>query len=263
MQKEMSTNLMDRSNYNFAMELSKVEDRERRRFAELLHDDIGQNLVIIKMLCESVINDSHNESKNRNERIYKVISLLNRTIQTARSMTAGLYPAALEDLGLEYAVKWYIESVLDFFGIEIILNVDEKVEEVSNDFKRLMFRIIQESLQNILKHAEASTVDVQCWREAGYVKLTIKDNGKGFSVEKVKNRAGRGIGLMLMKEKTESLMGSFNLRSAPGDGTVIHVELPEKGMELDNTTIVRPEAGSRVKRKVSGRSGSLQSTSSL
>ena len=194
-----------------------MEEKERKRFAEVLHENIGQNLVAIKIAYES------------GENVTEIPFLINETIKATRSVTTDLYPVILDKMGFRAGIDWYVSSLLKPNKIKVSLNIDKIIEVLGEDVKRDIFRIVRECFQNILKYSSASKVDVQFKQYKSCVRLTIKDNGIGFDFkdDETKSTSG-GIGLLLMRELAKTLGGKFNIMSQTGKGTKITIELPDE-----------------------------------
>ncbi len=226
-------NRLNRDLHELVMEMTTVEERERKRFAELLHEDIGQNLVAIKMAYTCCMKKCAPHDDETKEVMRRMIQLLDKTIQSTRNMTTDIYPVNLDDMSLDSAVRWYVKSIMEPYGIKVFLSMDRTVDELPDSSRRALFRIIRECFQNTLKYARANRIDVICRRQNRYLQLIVKDNGVGFHYEGIKIKAGRGFGLMLMREWTRSIQGRFNIHSHPGKGTSVHVEVPLSQKTLD------------------------------
>ncbi len=211
---------------NLSFHLSKEEELSRRRFASVLHDQIGQNLAAIKMRFSGIQDGTLSDWSEVKETASYISPLLDATIRSTRELTSDLYPTILDDLGFKPAVEWYRELVLNTKGTNVLLDIDKSVEDFSSDIKLSLFRIIQEAFQNIRKHALAKKIKVSLGVMDNSVKLSVKDNGVGFNLEKNKARIRKGIGLKLIKERVLSLEGSFKVESTPGKGTELIVEIP-------------------------------------
>lgn len=206
--------LMNEELVRLTMEMTRIEEKEREKLAEWLHEGIGQNLVAIKMAFETGKNTP------------TTLPLINKTIQSTRSLTKELYPTIYDKLGLTEAIEEYIDTILEPRGITASLNIDKAVARLKDDLKRNIFRITRECLQNILKHASASRVNVEIKKDKGHYQIKVKDNGVGFVDEKIKEKSSRGIGLKLMKGWVKSLKGHLNINSQPGKGTEISIAIP-------------------------------------
>lgn len=216
---------MNKELHELAMEMTRVEEKERKKLAEVLHEGIGQNLVAIKIAFES------------GENVSELVPIINTTIQATRSLTTDLYSPILDKSNLINALEWYARSVLKPKDIKVSLDIDQAVDELNDDFKKDVYRIIRECFQNILKHSSASNVKVKIKKVKDCLQIKVKDNGVGFSIKGSKVKSGEGIGLRLMREWVKSLNGRFNIKSQPGKGTEITIELPdEKSKEQKGKT---------------------------
>ena len=174
----------------------------------------------MKITCES------------GENVSELVPLINTTIQSTRSLTTNLYPPILDKSSLINALEWYARSVLKPKDIKVSLDIDQTMDELKDDFKKDVYRIIRECFQNILKHSSASSVKVKIKKVKDCFQIKVKDNGVGFSSKGIKVKSGEGIGLRLMREWVKSLEGRFDLKTEPGKGTEITIELPgEKSKE--------------------------------
>lgn len=209
-----------------ATQLSIEEERTRKRFARVLHEQVGQNLATMKLSFKKILEKSPLDEEKSRETINNVISLLSETMIATRKLTTDLYPSILDDLGFIPAVKWYTETILKPNGIKVSLDINDLVEGLTTEMKLSLFRVIQESFQNIINHASATEVNVELKNLGSILKLSIRDNGTGFDMEKIKEKTGKGIGLMLIKERALSLGGVFSLDSAIEKGTEIVLEVP-------------------------------------
>ena len=204
-------------------EMTNIEDRERRRLSEQLHEGIGQNLSAMKLIIMGAMKQGTGYDISGME---KIVSMIDETIGSTRALTADLYPKILDDMGFENAIKWYANSVMEPNGIVVSVDFGKRVEHLTDEMKRNLFHICRESCQNIMKYASASSVDITCGRDDGMLVLRIKDNGKGFSFDKVQNKSKRGFGLILMREWANAISGEFSISSVPGNGAEVTVKVP-------------------------------------
>jgi signal transduction histidine kinase len=153
-----------------------------------------------------------------------VISLVQGAVEEVRKISMNLRPSILDDLGILVTISWLcreIENIYSQIRIEKQISIQES--EVPNSLKIVIFRLLQEALNNMTKHSQANLVILSLELTDGRIELTIKDNGVGFDVEKVlsEDRARRGLGLASMKERTELSGGSFSIVSKKGEGTTV------------------------------------------
>ncbi len=223
---QKKTELLELNNelHQLITETSRIEDRERKRFSEILHDVIGQNLVLIKMNLERGLEVYPPDDKEGSSAISKAFSLLQDTIETTRSITTELYPSILDSKGLIPTLEWYKENVMENMGININLDIDMSVEKLKEHSKRTIYRLIKECLQNIIKHAEASNVYIACYTDDDMLRLSITDDGVGFDEKETDTK--HGLGLLMMREQAVSLDTELNIHSQAGKGTEVSFTIP-------------------------------------
>jgi len=206
----------------------EAQESERDRISREIHDDLGQLLVTLKMLIQSTMaGDPLHKTRSQNS-YGRIISYLDTIIGKSRSLASSLRPSTLEVLGLSSA----IEVMVNDFRHKKYLQV--KFKHGSLDGIHLkgeginLYRIIQEALTNVVKHAQATKVEIEMKRKLNRLWVTIRDNGKGFSQGKKETamEISRGLGLSTMKERARLLEGEFDIISQPGEGTVITLQLP-------------------------------------
>ncbi len=212
--------------HDLALEVKNVEDRERKRFAGMLHEDIGQNLVAIKLAYDSCMLSCSDTDARKDSCMREVRPLLNDTIKATRDMISDIYPAPLKEVGLADAVRWYVDTILSSSGVTVSMDIDSSVKTLPQETQRVLFSIIRESFQNIMKYASATEVMVMCRRVDDSMPLMVYDNGVGFDAEEVRAKERPGIGQSLMREWVMSIDGKLSIQSAPGNGTEVYVEFP-------------------------------------
>lgn len=217
---------------SLASELSLAEERERRRIAAELHDRIGQSLAITKIKL-GVLGEKVHASNVRQE-IGEIRSLIDQTIQDTRSLTLEISPPILYELGFEAAVEWLSEHVQQQHGLSTAFSCDGRIEPLGSDVRVLLFKVVQELLINIVKHAGAEAASVSLYEEGDRLRIAVQDNGRGFEVERIKSSSGHmaGFGLFNICERINDLGGRVDVRSAPGEGTCITVSAPRKSPPL-------------------------------
>ncbi|MCA9393895.1 MAG: PAS domain S-box protein [Candidatus Omnitrophica bacterium] len=206
-------------------EIMRVQEQERSHIAREIHDDLGQSLASIKMFIQASFAEHARQYAEIKPVVDKTIEYVNRIIDKTRRLSAGLSPATLEILGLPTAIKTLVADYrsLGAFDIKLYTGRLDKVSfhgDVIN-----IYRIIQEALNNIYKHAAARCVEIRFRKKGARYELLIKDDGRGFTPGKTE---GRGLGLSTMRERAVILRGSFDLYSAKGKGTEIRITLPVK-----------------------------------
>ena len=184
----------------------------------ILHEQVGQNLATLKIKCCNILEDTSSDTAEIKESIYDIIPILNDTIDSTRKLTSELYPVVLDVLGFIPAVSWLSGVILKPKKLKVTTNIDEFVESLPSEDKLSLFRIVQEAFQNIAKHAFATEVIFKLTKRGNRLSLSIKDNGVGFDLKKIKKKKGKGIGQMLIKERVLSLGGSLNVVSVLDQG---------------------------------------------
>lgn len=204
--------------------LTQIEDEERRKIAEYLHDGIGQTLSLSQINLSSIQNNKLDPSVN--EIIKNTIALIDDTIERTRTLTYDLSPPILNELGLIPAINWKLDKIKKEYDINTIINNESCNHNLKLETRTLIFRIISELLINIIKHAKATEIKVIIEKDNNFCKFTIIDNGIGFSFNPNKIEGRIGFGLFSISERIESLGGKFVIKSKANSGTKVILSLP-------------------------------------
>ena len=207
-----------------SLHLQSIQEEERAYLAREIHDELGQGLTGIKMDLSWLKQRIENGSPEINERIISLNNLIDQIIVSVRKISSELHPAILEDLGLRAAIEWQIEEFKKRSTINCELLLPEEKLGFDKNQARSIFRIIQESLTNILRHSKADNIKIAIQRINDNVLLTITDDGIGF--DPLLNQIDRGFGLFGMKERAESLEAELTINSVPKEGTTITLHIP-------------------------------------
>ena len=208
---------------NLQQKLASAEESERKKMAELLHDGIGQNLAIAYLKLSSI---GENSNADKTQKVIgDSLSLINNAIKESRSLTYDLSPPILYELGLVSALKWKLDQVLKDFGIESKIIINKEPLSLKNETAILVFRIFSELLNNIIKHAKASFVEITIEHNEFMLNFQIKDNGKGFDTNELYTKS-IGFGLFNIRERIESLQGNIEIISVINRGTTINFFIP-------------------------------------
>jgi PAS domain S-box-containing protein len=210
----------------------QIKESERKRIAQDIHDDLGQNLLALKMDV-TVLHARTAESHPRlNQRVDIVLNNINATILSVRSIMNDLRPAVL-DLGLHAAATWHLQQFERMSGITCKLaSAAPQAESGLNESQTLaVFRILQESLANVARHAQASEVRIALTDYPHGFSMTVSDNGKGL--QPGDRSKGNSFGLMGIRERAHSLGGALSISSSPGSGTVLSISIPFEVIELE------------------------------
>ena len=207
-----------------------AQEHERHRIARDLHDSVNQLLSSIRFRIQSVEKSILQiDQPEVLKQIRMVKDLLERSIQEIRRISNNLMPFELEDLGLEVALCNICNEVMDRTDLEIEINFSGIYKRMPQDVELVLYRIVQEALNNVVKHAEATRVIVRLTRLKDSLKLRIKDNGKGFNCENNRNiniDRHSGMGLLSMNERSALIKGNLAVESSLQNGTEVSVEIP-------------------------------------
>lgn len=206
--------------------LADIQEQERQQLARELHDQIGQNLTAMGLNL-SVVDQklAPQASPALRQRLHDTIDLVGQTSRQVRSVMAELRPPVLDDYGLPAALRWYGEQFARRTGVAAVVDAPEPEERLSPATETALFRIAQEALNNVAKHAAASQVAITTQCENGLVRLTIADDGQGFDPLAARNSSHQPHwGLLTMQERAMAVGGTLYVVSEPGAGTSIIVE---------------------------------------
>lgn len=208
--------------------LLKAQEEERRRLAVELHDELGQDLMVLKLKMRAIQEKMHDASINQKSECEEVISYINVVTENVRRISRDLSPSILEDLGLTAAIRWLCEAFTKHSNIESILDITEIDNLFSHEGQITIYRIIQECLTNIAKHSHATSVSVIIKKMDEDVIFNIEDDGKGFCVQEafMRNPGIKGLGLAAMHERIRMLGGLLYILSNEGTGTKIIFSVP-------------------------------------
>jgi PAS domain S-box-containing protein len=213
----------------FSSQLMIVQENERRRISKELHDELGPALMILKFQLSSIETRLPKNSKALRNEFETLPHYLDDVIENVRRLSWDLNPTVLEQFGLATAVKNLLEDFSKHFAIQW---EPPQVEEINDLFSPLsqtnIYRIFQEALTNIGRHAQAAQIFIGIEKRDGYVTFIIEDNGRGFDPQAVMNRQDRqrGIGLAAMQERARMAGGRLEIRSRPGSGTHLVFTIP-------------------------------------
>jgi signal transduction histidine kinase len=207
-------------------QLLTAQEEERRTIARELHDEVGQVLTAIKVEL-AIAQRSIEASGGQADALAGVRSITDGALHTVRDLSHLLHPAMLDDLGLASAIDWYLKGFSRRHGVRIDLLQDRMEERLTADTEAAVYRIVQEALTNVARHAQAARCRVYLQRLPHTLLVTIEDDGVGFDAG-TPPAAGvmRGLGLVGIRERVAQLHGQLRLETAPGRGTRLTVEVP-------------------------------------
>jgi len=210
--------------HTLSRQVLDAQESERRRLARELHDEIGQALTALKFNLHA----AQRQPETLNTRLEDSLGIVDRTLQQVRHLSLDLRPSMLDELGLASAVNWYMERQAERGGFAVHVTTPPLPLDLCPTIATTCFRIVQEAVTNVIRHANAKDVWVDLHQTASSVVLTLRDNGRGFDVPAAQERAalGASMGLPGMQERVRLAGGQMMIDSAPEQGTEIHVTLP-------------------------------------
>jgi signal transduction histidine kinase len=214
---------------SLASALSLTEERQRRRLAEYLHDQIGHTLALTNIRLGELQKRAPSQSPGfPGEELEKIGTLLEQAIRDTRSLTFRISSPILYQLGLEAALEWLCEQVQKEHGLSVHFVADGRHDSLKEDVRVLLFQAVNELLVNVVKHAQAHNLEVSVRREGGELKVEVGDDGVGFQVLQTDGRRPErgGFGLFSIRERLRPVGGRLEVQSAPGAGTHVSLAVP-------------------------------------
>lgn len=208
----------------------EAQEQERRRVAIELHDELGQSLTAIKInlqMGERFKDLSPLELNQENIRIVE------DALQQVRRLATALRPSMLDDLGLAPALKWMGEQTAARAGFEVTFHHERVQVRLAPEIETACFRIVQEALTNVSRHAQATRVEIRLRRQADQLVLSVQDDGAGFELDAMRDRAvaGGSLGVLGMQERATLIGGELEIDSAPGQGSTVQLTCPWRNHE--------------------------------
>lgn len=227
---QMARTLMEkmRLERKYLSQIIEAQENERKRISRELHDEIGQALTAIKFNLDIMDKDLPSTFLIVRERLKEAKSLSNQTLTAMRQLSMDLRPTMLDDVGLIPTLRWYIQNFSNRLNIRSNFQAVGFEEKLPPQMETAFYRIIQEALNNIAKHAGASRVDISLqWRDS-IISVSITDNGRGFDLDKVLRPESleRSLGIIGMQERISLLGGKIDIQSRPDSGTYLYIEVP-------------------------------------
>ncbi|WP_155303719.1 PAS domain-containing protein [Desulfosarcina widdelii] len=213
---------------NMSSKLIKAQEEERHRIFRALHDELGQSLALLRLQIRSVQMKLEPAQDALREDCEQTLKYISGIIKNVRRLCHDLTPAVLEDLGLNAALRWLFEEFSRYFNFEFSVELDNVDHIFRRDAQLMIYRIFQEALNNVYKHANASRVHLTMKRTPEAVRCEVADNGKGMTLARVRRRQSPadGFGLVTMGERARMLGGQLDVETRPGCGTCIRLTIP-------------------------------------
>lgn len=218
----------EKSRRELLRQVITVQEEERRRISRELHDEISQSITAVAFNLEAIAEIVPPAAKEMKEKLKRVQSLTDKMLDDIHSVIHELRPALLDDLGLVAAVQWLVDRYNGEAGLRVFFETVGTERNLEPQVDIMIFRIAQEAITNIIRHARAESASACLEFKETSVSITIEDDGQGFNPEDVSisRETGRGLGLLGMKERAELMGGTLNIESGPGQGTRIFVKIP-------------------------------------
>ena len=207
--------------------LLRAQENERRSLARELHDGIAQSLSAILMETEGA--ECSAGPTETTEHLASIRRLAETTVNQVRDLALLLRPSMLDDLGLAPALNWHARETRKRTGRNVVVTADDTIDSLPDEHRTCIYRVVQEAVNNAVRHANARTVEVGVHRERQRVNVSVRDDGAGFDT-----RFTRGLGLLGMEERVRRLGGRLKINSEPGRGTSIDAVLPVAELEQSN-----------------------------
>jgi two-component system sensor histidine kinase/response regulator len=205
-------------------EITLVEERERRRIAENLHDSLGQTLSLAFLKLSSI--ESENCSSGTKKILNETSDLINIAISESRSLTYDLSPPILYELGLIPAIKWKLEQIEEKQKIQTDLSGEDQKINLNKEYNIFIYRIVCELFANTIKHAKANKIEVKIMAKNEICRIIVIDNGLGFNSDLNKTTTNGGFGLLSITERLDSIQGRIEIESAHKKGTKAIITIP-------------------------------------
>jgi PAS domain S-box-containing protein len=204
--------------------LENAQEEERTRIAREIHDELGQQLTGLKMDAFVVAKNIEDDKKKAADKVNEMVKLIDFAIKTVRRISSDLRPGVLDDLGLMAAIEWQGQEFEKRTGIKLVFESDLSDLNPERNLSTNVFRVYQEILTNVMRHAKASLVETKLAVNENNIILEVKDNGQGFNFEEVKNKGS--LGLVGMKERVLLFNGQLGIDSKKNMGTIINLRVP-------------------------------------
>src|SRR5215472_443772 len=219
-----------------AARLQGVREQERAAMAREMHDELGQACTAIKMDLASIGRKTNKRQNHLRMKVHSAMELVDKMIFTVRRIASELRPSTLDDLGLTAALEWQAHEFEMRTGISCFVALPQEQFTLDPSRASAIFRIFQESLTNVARHAQATHVDARLERQRDQLILVLRDNGRGFDAAQTDAR--RSLGIVGMRERALLLDGDLRIEGLPGSGTTVTLRIPLPGLSL-----LRDESG--------------------
>ena len=204
--------------------LQNIREEERSIIAREIHDELGQQLTVLKMDISWLIKKLVNPGENVKERLNDLLEMIDDTVRSVRRISSELRPSMLDDLGLPAAIEWHAQEFGKRSGIQVLTELNTGEVKLPGKVGITMFRVFQECLTNVARHSGAEQVNVRLSLKDKRLDLEIQDNGHGFLTKEIEKK--KTLGILGMRERVSLIQGEFAIKSKPGKGTTVRVSVP-------------------------------------
>jgi PAS domain S-box-containing protein len=213
-----------------SFQLMKAQETERARVSRELHDELGGTLAVLKLRLKVIQKGLQPDQERLRKECEDYLVYIDQVMDNVHRLSRDLSPVILQDLGLSTALRRLMTNLTKDHGVKVTADVDDVDDLLPKDAQLTIYRIFQEAMNNIGKHAEARNVSISIRRDDGRIAFLLEDDGKGFDLTNVylKNAAERGLGLAAIDERVRMLNGVLSLSSEEGKGTRVSFEIPLK-----------------------------------
>ncbi len=213
---------------SLSSQILTAQETERRRIAREIHDEMGGALAVLKLRTSQVERSLPEDRAGLKEELRRNMSHIDEIIENARRLSRDLSPSILEDIGLTPALRWLVDNFVKDYQIQMAFDIVSIDHLFPKDSQIMIYRVFQEALTNIGKHAQAASVSAQVQLAADSVSFIIEDDGRGFDLKsaRLKEDPEKGLGLATMDERARMLGGSLEIKSAAGKGTRVTLVIP-------------------------------------
>jgi len=221
------SDLMQEQLRRLSRQILQAQEEERREISRELHDVIAQTLTGINVRLAALAKTAAHDTKGLDRNIARTQRLVEKSVNIVHQFARELRPAVLDDLGLIPALHSFMKTFTTRTGVRASLTAFAEVEQLDTARRTVLFRVAQEALTNVARHAKASRVDVSIRKLPGHICMKIKDDGRSFQMERIiQSRCRKHLGLLGMRERLEMIGGRLSVESAPGKGTAIEAQIP-------------------------------------
>ena len=212
-----------------------AQEAERQRVARELHDDTGQSLTAIGLGLRAVARSIQQDPERAKHNLDRLEGLVDRSLEELQRMISDLRPSHLDDLGLPAALRWWGQEVESRSGLPVFFELEGEARPLAPAVSTALFRVAQEALNNVMKHAQAERAGLRLQYGEWAVQLVVTDDGRGFDPGKLAGLHRTAWGLLGMRERAELLGGQLELDTGPGEGVTIQVSIPyqKEGLNIN------------------------------